>query len=92
VLETSDYLVTYVVVCSTWNGTDTDDPASPDDTKIACVTLDGFRYLWQNSDGALLERRKVHSGSVEGLAWHGGTGTVASCAADCTMVVSRLKF
>eukprot|EP00741_Cyanophora_paradoxa_P016843 tig00020943_g16267.t1 len=61
---------------------------------LACAAQNGFLFLWTlpegDGDGGAGSApprvaRKVHTGSVEGLAWRGRR--VATCSSDCTVAV-----
>jgi len=60
-------------------------------THICCVTQNGFILVWDLLSKKKVFGEKMHTGSIEGLAWHEQSGLIATCASDCTVNVYKLK-
>lgn len=57
----------------------------PRGDKLCCVTQNGAVAVWGVGDGAPRQRRwvgKLHTGSVEGLAWSPTSDLLATCSSD----------
>jgi len=60
-------------------------------THICCVTQNGYILVWDLLSKRKIFGEKMHTGSIEGLAWHEPSGLLATCASDCTVNVYKLK-
>jgi WD40 repeat protein len=75
-------------------------------TRVIAATQHGYVGVWSTISMELLYLRKLHTGSIEGLAWRAASGsrvdesresllsssssTVVTCSSDCTVVVHDL--
>lgn len=59
-------------------------------SKLACATQNGYIFVWDMITKELLDRKKMHNGSIEGLTWSHGGNNVASVSSDCTVNVYEM--
>lgn len=57
---------------------------------IAATTEDGYIYVFCLKKKENLSRKKLHSGSVEGLRTHPTSSRFATCSSDCTILISSI--
>jgi WD40 repeat protein len=60
-------------------------------TRIACVTQNGWLFMWDIETKQKIFKRRLHLGSIEGLKWHPVSGLLATCASDCVVNIIDTK-
>jgi hypothetical protein len=73
VLKTKDLFVTYLSIHS---------------GKLACVTEDGYRSVFDLKTNEPISYKKLHLGSIEGCRWR--AGVLVTCSSDCTVSIEKV--
>jgi WD40 repeat protein len=64
---------------------------NPHDQQCLCSTQNGHLALWDCSTGELLTCRKMHCGSIEGLAWSQDYSEFGTVSSDCVVNIFQVK-
>lgn len=57
---------------------------------MAVVSENGYLFIWNVLTKKMIYSRKIHSGSIEALAWRGNK--LVCCSSDCTYSIISIAY